>query len=147
MIPFSRRYDQTTLLHMMEDDPVVVDARAFFSFFDWSIVERWQAQRSSRGRPGHPERAYLKAFLLRIKKGLIYTEQLRCYLLEHPLLIIELGFRLHLDPTATYGFDVERTLPSRFWRGRETAPPRPGTPARPAGRNDSCLKGGDCWPG
>jgi hypothetical protein len=119
MIPASHRYDQTTLAHMIEDDPVVADARAFFSFFDWSIVERWQAQRSSRGRPGHPESAYLKAFLLRIKKGLIYTEQLRTFLLEHPLLVIDLGFRLHLEPTAPYGFDVERTLPSRYWLGEK----------------------------
>ncbi len=40
------------------------------------------------------ESAYLKAFLLRIREGLTYTSQLRRYLLLHPLLVIELGFRL-----------------------------------------------------
>jgi hypothetical protein len=31
------------------------------------------------------------------------------------LLVIELGFHLELDPTAPYGFDVQRTLPCRYW--------------------------------
>ncbi len=79
------------------------------------MVERWEAQRSSRGRPAHPERAYLKAFLLRIREGMVYTTQLRRFLLRHPLLVIELGFRLVLDPSAPYGFDVEQTLPCEFW--------------------------------
>lgn len=86
-----------------------------FSLFDWSLVEQWQAQRSSRGRPAHPESAYLKAFLVRINAGLIYTCQLRDFLVKHPLLVIELGFHLELDPTAAYGFDVQRTLPCRYW--------------------------------
>jgi len=63
--------------------------------------------------------AYIKAFLVRIKEGLIYTEQLRHYLIKHPLLVIDLGFHLHLDPTAAYGFDVEHTLPSRYWLGEK----------------------------
>src|SRR5205807_3080558 len=60
----------------------------------------------------HPESAYLKAFLLRIREGLIYTSQLRRFLLKHPLLVIDLGFRLVLDPRAPYGFDCQKTLPS-----------------------------------
>jgi Transposase DDE domain len=119
MIPASHRYDQTTLAQMIEDDPVVADSRSFFSLFDWSIVERGLDQRSSRGRPGHPMSAYIKAFLIRIKEGLVYTQQLRHYLIKHPLLVIELGFHLHLDPTAAYGFDVEHTLPSRYWLGEQ----------------------------
>jgi hypothetical protein len=94
MIPASHCYDQTTLAHLIEEDLVVTDYRSFFSLLDWSIVERWQAQRSSRGRPGHPMSAYIKAFLVRIKEGLIYTEQLRDLLLKHLLLVIELGFHL-----------------------------------------------------
>jgi hypothetical protein len=34
---------------------------------------------------------------------------------EHPLLVLELGFHLVLDPTAPYGFDVPRTVPSDRW--------------------------------
>ncbi len=115
MIPFSHVFDQSTMTQLLEHDPVVDDYRTLFSLFNWSLVEQWQEQRSSRGRPAHPESAYIKAFLVRINEGLIYTKQLRDFLVKHPLLVIELGFHLELDPTAAYGFDVERTLPCRYW--------------------------------
>src|SRR5258708_3153349 len=117
MIPTSALFDQPTLLALLKHDPMVQDYRAFFSTFDWSPVEHWQTQRSFRGRPAHPISAFLKAFLLRIREGFIYTSQLRAFLVKHPLLVIELGFRLVLDPTKPYGFDVEQTLPTRFWLG------------------------------
>ncbi|SRR5712692_2818667 len=53
--------------------------------------------------------------LIRVCEGFIYTSQLRRFLLNHPLLVIELGFSLELDPCAPYGFDVEQTLPCRYW--------------------------------
>ena len=113
MIPSSHVFDQSTMTQLLTHDPVVAAYRALFSLFDWSLVEQWQAQRSSRGRPAHPESAYLKAFLVRITEGLIYTSQLRDFLLKHPLLVIELGFHLELDPSAAYGFDIEDNLPCR----------------------------------
>lgn len=116
MIPSSVIFDQPTLTALLEHDPVVQEYRAFFSLLDWSVVEQWQSQCSVYcGTHGHPISAYLKAFLIRIRQGLIYTTQLCSFLRHHPLLIIELGFCLHLDPTAAYGFDVEKTLPSRQW--------------------------------
>ena len=115
MIPCSAVFDQSTMTQLLAHDPVVGAYRALFSLFDWSLVAQWQAQRSARGRPAHPESAYLKAFLVRINEGYIYATQLRTFLLKHPLLVIELGFRLELDPTTPYGFDVERTLPCRYW--------------------------------
>lgn len=115
MIPSSAVFNQSTMQHLLEYDPVVQDYRAFFSFLDWSLVEQWQAHHSSRGRPAHPESAYIKAFLIRIREGMIYTTQLRRFLLKHPLLVIELGFHLEIDPTAPYGFDAEKTLPCDFW--------------------------------
>ena len=88
MIPASHLFDQSTMAALLEHDPVVVDYRAFFALLDWSLVEQWQAERSARGRPAHPESAYLKAFLVRIREGLIYTSQLRKKLrtLDHLLL-------------------------------------------------------------
>lgn len=115
IIPSSDLFAQSQIAALLEHDPCVQDSRAFFSLLDWSVVDQWQAERSSRGRPAHPEAAYLKAFLLRIREGLIYASQLRRFLLKHPLLIIELGFHLVLDPTQLYGFDAERTLPCEFW--------------------------------
>src|SRR5216683_6947190 len=115
MIPSSVVFDQSTLARMLAYDPVVQDYQAFFALLEWSLVEQWQAQHSSRGRPPHPESAYLKAFLVRIREGLIYTSQLRRFLLNHPLLVIELGFHLQLDPLAPYGFDAQKTLPCTCW--------------------------------
>lgn len=115
MIPTSPLFDQSTLAALLAVDPVVCEYRDFFSLLDWSLVEHWQAARSSRGRPAHPISAYLKAFLIRIREGLIYTTGLRRFLLKHPLLIIDLGFHLVLDPTLPYGFDPEQTLPCDFW--------------------------------
>jgi hypothetical protein len=115
MIPPSAVFDQSTMMNLLDHDPVVCDYRAFFSLFDWSLVDRWQERRSPRGRPPHPESAYIKAFLLRIHEGLMYTSHLRRFLLKHPLLVIELGFGLELDPAAPYGFNVEQTLPSEVW--------------------------------
>jgi len=101
--------------HLLDYDPLVQDYRAFFSLLNWSLVEQWQTGPASRGRPAHPESAYIKAFLIRIREGMIYTSQLRRFLLKHPLLVIELGFHLEIDPTAPYGFDGEKTLPCDFW--------------------------------
>jgi hypothetical protein len=112
MIPSSALFDQCVMHQLLDVDPVVQDSRTFFSLLDWSLVDQWQAQRSARGRPAHPESAYLKAFLVRIREGMSYTSQLRRFLLKHPLLVIELGFQLALDPNAPYGFDAQHTLPS-----------------------------------
>jgi hypothetical protein len=115
MIPSSVVFDQSTLIHMLEYDPVVQDYHAFFALLEWPLVEQWQAQRSTRGRPPHPESAYLKAFLIRLREGFACTTQLRRFLVKHPLLIFDLGFHLHLDANAPYGFDLEHTLPCTSW--------------------------------
>jgi hypothetical protein len=57
MIPTSQIFDQSTMTALLNHDPVVADARAFFSLLDWSIVERWEAQHAHRGRPAHPRSA------------------------------------------------------------------------------------------
>src|SRR2546427_8291541 len=80
MIPSSHLFDQSTISALLEHDPLVQDYRAFFALFDWSVVDDWQAQHSARGRPPHPESAYLKAFLIRQKEGFTYTSQLRRFL-------------------------------------------------------------------
>jgi hypothetical protein len=112
MIPESSLFDQSTMMRMLDADEVVKEYRTFFSFFDWSLVDQWEERQSSRGRPAHPESASIKAFLIRIHEGMLYTSQLRRFLLKHPLLVLELGFHLILDPTASYGFDAHHSVPS-----------------------------------
>jgi hypothetical protein len=115
MIPSSHLFDQSVMTALLDHDPVVEQYRAFFSLLDWSVVDDFQAKHSARGRPAHPESAYIKAFLIRQNEGFTYTSQLRRFLLKHPLLVIELGFHLVLDPSCPYGFDIEETLPCRYW--------------------------------
>ena len=55
MIPASHLFDQSLIAAPLDADPLVTDARAFFSCFDWSVVERGPAERSSSGllAPAH----------------------------------------------------------------------------------------------
>ncbi len=117
MIPASHLFDQSTMAAQLDHDPVVAAYRAFFSLLDWSIVEQWDTDHHRRGRPGHPTSSSLKAFFVRINEGLIYTTPLRVFLAKHPLLVIDLGFHLVLDFTHSYGFDIEQTVPCRYWFG------------------------------
>jgi hypothetical protein len=115
MIPESYLFDQSTIMNIIDSDKVVQRYRSLFSLFDWSIVERWEAERAGQGSHGHPMSAYIKSFLVRINQGMIYTSQLRTFLLDHPLLVIELGFQLDLDYTSRYGFNYATTVPSEVW--------------------------------
>jgi hypothetical protein len=54
MIPTSALFDQSVLAALLDHDPLIAEYRAFFSLLDWSVVEQWEAERSSRGRPAHP---------------------------------------------------------------------------------------------
>ncbi len=120
MIPSSDRFDQSIIASLLEVDPLVQQYRAFFSLLDWSVIQRWLAHRSACfGSHGHRLTAYLKAFLIRIKEGFRYSTQVHDFLLSHPLLVIDLDFELVLDPHADYGFDVEQTLPCRYWLGEK----------------------------
>jgi DDE family transposase len=115
MIPYSPLFDQTVLEHLVQNDKVVQRYREFFSLIDWKSVQQYQADRTLSDRPSHPEEAYIKAFLVKIIEGKKHMTQLRTFLVEHPLLTAELGFRLHLDPTQPYGIDLEKTLPKKRW--------------------------------
>ena len=67
LLPAAHRFDQSLIAAPLDADALVTDSGAFFSCCDWSVVKRWQAARSSRGRPAHPESASLKAYLIRIR--------------------------------------------------------------------------------
>jgi Transposase DDE domain len=110
IIPDVRAFDQSTLQQLRDADPLVQRYRARFALFDWSGID--PPPRRGPGRPAHPSSAYLKAALVRISEQLFTTPRWRAYLLDHPLLVLELGFRPHIDLTQPYGFDVAKTVPS-----------------------------------
>src|SRR6266568_4587559 len=111
IIPISQHFDQPTLSKLIDADPVVQRYRTLFALFDWTALEP-AITPSGPGRPGHPPSAYVKALLVRIGEHLGSTPRWRAYLLDHPLLVLELGFRPHLDLTEPYGFRVGKTVPS-----------------------------------
>ncbi len=118
MIPNARSLDQDTLTSLREADPVVQHYRTFFALLDWRLLEQ-QATRCKRGPRPHPASAYLKAFLVGICEGKPYRTQLRTFLVQHPWLVLELGFRPVTESEearhSPFGFDVAATVPSARW--------------------------------
>jgi|SRR5579884_567516 len=115
IVPSSLTFDQSTMHKLMEADPVVQRCRAFLAVFNWALVPEPNIAPSRPGKRPHPQTAYLKALLLKRNEGFAACTQLRRYLLDHPLLVLELGFRPVLDVRQPYGFDVARTVPTARW--------------------------------
>src|SRR6478735_6994356 len=96
-------------------DPVVRRYRALFAVLDWSVVPERDAQRRWPGHSPHPRAAYIKALLVKLCERQASITDLRRYLVEHPRLVQELGFRAVAAPAEPGGFDVERTVPCARW--------------------------------
>jgi len=115
MIAVAAALDQRTLDLLRAHDPVVQRYRAFFARLDWSVLGDPAPCRPRPGRTPHPPSAYIKALLVKVCEGKEYITRLRTFLVEHPLVVLELGFLPVPDPTQLYGFDVERTVPGGRW--------------------------------
>ena len=115
MIPLSAALHQHSIDQIRASDALLLRYRTFFALFEWESVFPATPSIPSVGKPAHPEMAYVKAFLVKICEHHQYVTQLRRFLIEHPLLILELGFHPVLDPTCLYGFDPERTVPCDRW--------------------------------
>jgi hypothetical protein len=119
MIAEPRPLDQDTLHRLRQDDALVQSYRAFFAHLDWSHLDAPTQMAPKRGPRPHPRSAYVKAFLIAIREGHQHRTDLRRFLVTHPLLVLEIGFRpvTHTPQarTALYGFDVERTVPTARW--------------------------------
>ncbi len=115
MIPPPGRLDQSVLTLLRDHDPVVQHYRAFFALLDWSQVSDRSTLTPWPGPAPHPVAAYVKALLVKRCEHKAYITQLRTFLVEHPLLVLELGFRPVRDPTQLYGFAVARPVPGARW--------------------------------
>jgi hypothetical protein len=96
-------------------DPVTQRYRAFFGLLDWGQVAERDERRCWPGREPHPQAAYIKALLVKLCEQKAYITDLRRYLVEHPALVLELGFRPVPASGEPWGFDVERTVPGARW--------------------------------
>lgn len=115
MIPISAARAQPRGDALREDDPVVRRYRALFRLVDWSGVPERDPTRPWPGPVPQPRQAFIKALLVKLQERKPYLTELRAFLVEHPGLVLELGFRPVPDPTHPYGFDVERTVPCVRW--------------------------------
>ncbi len=107
--------DQQTIDLLRPYDPVVVRYRAFFALFDWDAAFPKATAPARPGKPPHPEMAYVNAFLVKICEHHQYVTQLRRFLIEPPLLVLEVGFHPFADPTCLYGFNSQKTVPCDRW--------------------------------
>ena len=82
---------------------------------DWSQVAERDETKPWPGTRPHPEKAYIKALLVKKREKFEYVTELRAYLVKHPLLVLEIGFIPVPDPHQAYGFDVEQTVPCDRW--------------------------------
>jgi hypothetical protein len=87
----------------------------FFDLLDWRPVPERDERRAWPGGPPHPHAAYLKALLVKLCEGKRYVTDLRRFLVEHPVLVLVVGFRPVLAASQPHGFDVERTVPGERW--------------------------------
>lgn len=78
------------------------------------MPERDESQPWPGSRP-HPEKAYVKALLVKKREKFDYVTDLRRFLVKHPLMVLELGFHPVKEDTQPYGFDVEETVPCDRW--------------------------------
>ena len=65
----------------------------FFALLDWSVVPERDPRRPWPGTPPQRAAAYVKALLVKLCEGKPFVTDLRTFLVEHPLLVLELGFR------------------------------------------------------
>jgi hypothetical protein len=115
MIPVFCPPNQVRWSDLIANDEVVRRYRDFFAMFDWKQVPERLGSRPWPGPTPHPRSSSIKAFLVKICEGKTVITDLRRFLVEHPLLVLSLGFHPVPDPNAMYRFDVERTVPCVGW--------------------------------
>jgi hypothetical protein len=113
------RDEESLSAALLEHDPVVRRYRALFDLLDWGLVPERDESVRWPGLPPHPRSAYVKALLVKLCEGKAYVTELRRYLVEHPALVLELGFRPVAAPDEPFGYDVERTVPCDRWLRRQ----------------------------
>jgi hypothetical protein len=92
--------------------PCVRNTTPFFALLDWTLIPERDETHPWPGSPPHPQRAYVKALLVRINERFDSGTELRAFLVKHPALVVALEFRLVLDTTQPDGLDVAHSVPS-----------------------------------
>ncbi len=93
-------------------DRVAQRYEQLFGEFDWEWVAERDETGRARGRLPHPQRAYLRSYLVMVEEKIESMPKLRQYLCEHPALVWLIGYRVVSDATSPYGFAVDTSVPS-----------------------------------
>lgn len=115
MVTHGKTLDKVAQETIRNEDPLVKRYHDFFALLEWQCVPERDEKRKWPGKPPHPERAYIKALLVKVNEKLEYITELRAFLVTHPLLVLELGFRAVMAERQLYGFDVQQTVPGARW--------------------------------
>lgn len=99
-------------------DAVARKYLALLGPLDWAHFPERPTNRPWPGSAPVARAPYVAAYLVKLNEGLRSMGKLRTYLCEHPALVWCLGFPLTTEPTAPWGFDVARSLPTRRQFGR-----------------------------
>jgi hypothetical protein len=115
----SRRSDLHTLWRHADDlprfvieTPVAQRVLDLLGPLDWAsfpernLIRNW-------GQTAVPYAAFAAAYLVKLNEGLDSMGDLRQYLVEHPSLVWLCGFPLVTSRHASWGFDVEASLPTQ----------------------------------
>ncbi len=128
-------------------DPVVQRSRAVFALLDWAAVPGRDPRRPWPGRSPHPVAAYVKALLVKLCEGKPFVTDLRTFLVDHPLLVLEVGFRPVLDPAEPYGIRRGADRAGRALAAPSAAGPRSRCPRTAPGHHRGGAGGGHSGPG
>jgi hypothetical protein len=93
--------------------PVAQHYRALLGDLAWAQFPDLPPDRTWSRPERVPRAAFVAAYLVKAQEGKPSMPALRAFLLQHPALVWLLGFPLVPDPTASHGFDVAATVPTR----------------------------------
>jgi len=103
---------ESALPDFMRHSPVAMRYYQWFRQINWEAFPEREFDRSYPQRPVSYA-SFSAACLIKIDQGFSYMSQLRQYLVEHPALIWLLGFDLHFSMTPYWGFDADKSLPTK----------------------------------
>ena len=125
MVPLSRpplsqlaRLPVKALPKFVQDCPEAMQVLTLLGDLDWEHFPERPTNRAWPGPTPAPRAPFAAAYLVKLEERLPTFKKLREHLVQHPALVWVLGFPLVPDPTQPWGFDPERSVPSRKQLGR-----------------------------
>ncbi len=106
------RQDEATLPLFVRESSAAMRYLHLLGSLNWDHFPDRPDQRFQPDCPPLPYATVVAAYLIKLDQHLPYVADLWGYLIEHPALVWLLGFPLCPSPAFSWGFDVERSLPT-----------------------------------